>query len=245
MQKVEIKGTIVNDEQVAIYEMFGIAHTSPSNVVLPEDGSDILVEVNSGGGAVFAGSEIYTKLKTYEGKVTARVVGLAASAASVILMGADEIEISPTAQIMIHNAWSYVEGDADEMEAQANVLRGINKSIQSAYIAKTGLSESELKEYMDAETWLTAEEAVELGFADKVMFTKDQTTPANVYASVGCVLPDEVLAKVDKFMNQENPFTIQFDWDKFDYEGLVNEIVNRLQKTEELKSDKPSRLFLF
>lgn len=245
MRKIEIKGTIVNDEQAAIYKMFGIVHTSPSNVVLPEDGSDILVEINSGGGAVFAGSEIFTKLKAYEGKVTARVVGLAASAASVILMGADEVEISPTAQIMIHNAWSYVEGDADEMEAQASVLRGINKSIQSAYIAKTGLSEGELKDYMDAETWLTADEAVELGFADKVMFTEDKTTPVNVYASVGCVLPDEVLAKVDKFMNQENPFTVQLDWDKFDWDRLVNEIVNRLQKTEEPEPDKPSRLFLF
>lgn len=239
MQKVEIKGTIVNDEQAAIYEMFGIAHTSPSNVVLPEDGSDILVEVNSGGGAVFAGSEIYTKLKAYEGKVTARVVGLAASAASVILMGADEIEISPTAQIMIHNAWSYIEGNADEMEVQASILRGIDKSIQSAYLAKTGLSEDELKGYMDSETWMTAKEAVELGFADRVMFA-EESTPMNVYASAGHVLPDEVLAKVDKFLKQEESLSI-----KLDVERLAETIANRLQKTEELESDKPSRLFLF
>lgn len=249
MEKIEIKGTIVDDGQVAIYKMFGIVHTSPSSVILPEDGSDILVEINSGGGAVFAGSEIFTKLKAYEGKVTARVVGLAASAASVILMGADEVEISPTAQIMIHNAWSYVEGDADEMEARASVLRGINKSIQSAYIAKTGLSEEELKDYMDAETWLTADEAVELGFADKVMFTEEQTTPVNVYASVGYVLPDEVLAKIDMFMKQENLFDINIDLDdlsakivnSIDFDGLADKIVNRIQKTD----DKPQRLSLF
>lgn len=245
MQKIEIKGTIVNDEQSAIYKMFGIVHTSPSSVVLPEDGNDVLVEINSGGGSVFAGSEIFTKLKAYEGKVTARVVGLAASAASVILMGADEVEISPTAQIMIHNAWSKVEGDADEMEAHASILRGINKSIRFAYIAKTGLSDDELKDYMDANTWMTADKAVELGFADKIMFTEEPTTPVNIYASVGCVLPDEVLAKVDKFMNQENPFTVQLDWDKFDWDGLVNKIVNRLQETEEPEPNKPSRLFLF
>ncbi|MBJ6745211.1 Clp protease ClpP [Streptococcus sp. 121] len=249
MEKIEIKGTIVDDGQAAIYKMFGIVHTSPSSVILPEDGSDILVEINSGGGAVFAGSEIFTKLKAYEGKVTARVVGLAASAASVILMGADEVEISPTAQIMIHNAWSYVEGDADEMEAHASVLRGINKSIQSAYIAKTGLSEEELKDYMDAETWLTADEAVELGFADKVMFAEEQTNPANVYASVGCVLPDEVLAKVDMFMKQENLFDIDIDLDdlsakivnSIDFDGLADKIASRLQKTD----DKPQRLSLF
>lgn len=245
MQKIDIKGTIVSDEESAIYDMFGIVHTSPSSVVLPEDGSDVLVEINSGGGAVFAGSEIFTKLKAYEGKVTARVVGLAASAASVILMGADEIEISPTAQIMVHNAWSYVEGDADEMEAHASVLRGINKSIQSAYIAKTGLSEDELKDYMDAETWFTADEAVELGFADRVMFSGEQTTPANVYASVGCVLPDEVLAKVDMFMKQENLFDLDDLSSKIvnriDFDGLADKIANRLQKTD----DKPQRLSLF
>lgn len=244
MKKIEVKGTIVSDSQAKIYQYFGIPYTSPSSVILPETGEDVLVEINSGGGEVFAGSEIFTKLKAYEGKVTARVVGLAASAASVILMGADEIEISPTAQIMIHNAWSTAVGDSKDMLHEASVLDGINQSIMTAYVMKTDISKNELYDLMEAETWMGAERAVELGFADRIMF-EEEKAPVNVYASAGYVLPDEVLAKVEKFMKQENPFTIQFDWDKFDYAGLADEVANRLQKTEESIPDKPSRLSLF
>ncbi|MBF0843013.1 Clp protease ClpP, partial [Streptococcus danieliae] len=163
MTKIEIKGTIVSDSHAYIYQYFGIPYTSPASVVLPDNGEDVLVEINSGGGEVFAGSEIFTKLKAYQGKVTAQVVGLAASAASFILMGADEIEISPTAQIMIHNAWSEAVGDSKDMLHEAGVLEGINQSIMKAYMMKSDLTEAELHDLMDSETWMGADRAIELG----------------------------------------------------------------------------------
>lgn len=260
MKKIEVKGTIVSDSQAKIYQYFGIPYTSPSSVILPETGEDVLVEINSGGGEVFAGSEIFTKLKAYEGKVTARVVGLAASAASVILMGADEIEISPTAQIMIHNAWSSAVGDSKDMLHEAEILDGINQSIMNAYTMKTDLSRAELHDLMETETWMGADRAVELGFADRIMF-EEKTTPMNVYASAGYVLPEEVLAKVDKFMQQDDPFKITPDWSTFPEDGLANNLANRLvdslgdsladkvasrlQTIEKHESNKPSSLFLF
>ncbi|MCU0082174.1 head maturation protease, ClpP-related [Streptococcus danieliae] len=244
MKKIEVKGTIVSDSQARFYKYFGIPCTSPSSVALPETGEDVLIEINSGGGEVFAGSEIFTKLKAYEGKVTAHVVGLAASAASVVLMGADEIEISPTAQIMIHNAWSYAIGDSKDMLHEAEILEGINQSIMNAYTMKTARSKEELQELMEAETWMGAERAVELGFADRIMF-EEEKAPVNVYASAGYVLPDEVLAKVEKFMQQDNPFKVAVDWDTFPMDELADKIASRLQTTEKDNSDKPSSLFLF
>lgn len=244
MTKIEIKGTIVSDSQAYIYQYFGIPYTSPASVVLPDNGEDVLVEINSGGGEVFAGSEIFTKLKAYQGKVTAQVVGLAASAASFILMGADEIEISPTAQIMIHNAWSEAVGDSKDMLHEAEILEGINQSIMKAYMMKSDLTEAELHDLMDSETWMGADRAIELGFADRIMFEEKETI-LNLYASAGYVLPDKVLAKVEKFMQQDNPFSVNVDWSTFPMDELADKIASRLQTTEKDNSDKPSRLSLF
>ena len=121
-----------------IYDWFDWDCTAPKNVVLPETGEDIEVHINSGGGDVYAGSEIYTALRSYSGKVVVKIVGIAASAASVIAMAGDEVEISPTAQIMIHNVSSNVSGDHNALLHEAEVLEGFNKSIANAYIYKTG-----------------------------------------------------------------------------------------------------------
>lgn len=243
MKKIEIKGTIVSDSQASIYEMFEIAHTNPKAVELPDTNEDILVEINSGGGEVFAGSEIYTKLKTYEGKVTARVVGLAASAASVILMAADEIEISPTAQIMIHNAWSTASGDARVMEKEADVLRSISDSLMSAYEAKTGLGREELRDLMDSETWMSAEEAVERGFADKVMFEQTPSV-ANMYASAGVVLSDEVIHRVETLIHDKKVHEVTATLDRNQIDEIVNRVVASLQKTELEEQKQPKVNYL-
>lgn len=138
MKVIPIKGTIVSNNDSWIYDWFGWDYTAPKNVVLPETGEDIEVHINSGGGDVYAGSEIYTALRSYSGKVVVKIVGIAASAASVIAMAGDEVEISPTAQIMIHNVSSNVSGDHNALLHEAEVLEGFNKSIANAYIYKTG-----------------------------------------------------------------------------------------------------------
>ena len=125
MKTINIKGTIVSDNAYRIYEWMGMEATSPKTVInsLPKSKEDIEVIINSGGGDVFAGSEIFTALKSYEGNVTAKIVGLAASAASFIAMGADKVLISPTAQMMIHNVSTSVSGDYRDFESATEALK--------------------------------------------------------------------------------------------------------------------------
>ncbi|QBX14916.1 Clp protease-like protein [Streptococcus phage Javan161] len=137
---------------------------------LPEDNSDIILEVNSNGGLVTVGSEIYTALRNYKGKVTAEITGMAASAASVAVMGADKVVMSPTAQMMVHKAlFNWVSGNSDDLDKASNALKSSDKAIVNAYVAKTGLSEDEIMDLMRNETFMSAQDAVEKGFADEVM----------------------------------------------------------------------------
>ncbi|WMI80910.1 head maturation protease, ClpP-related [Anaerotignum sp. MB30-C6] len=199
MGKIEIKGPIISDGDQWIYDWFGIPATSPSKVnkALSEmkDSEDVEVIINSGGGSVYAGSEIYTALKSHAGKTVGKVVGIAASAASVIAMGVKWLEISPTAQIMVHRASTFGSGNKEDFEHVAGVLSGIDASIANAYEIKTGLSANELLDMMSKETWLTAQKAKELGFADAVMF---ETEPVivNSIADSGGMLPQGVIDKI-------------------------------------------------
>lgn len=201
MAKVKIKGTIVSNDDKWIYEWFGMEATAPkdvSNVVEQANGESLEVEINSGGGDVYAGSEIYTLLKDYKGKVEVKILGIAASAASLIAMAGDIVKISPSAQIMIHNVRSMAVGDYRDMEHEAGVLKGFNKSIANAYMLKTGMSQEELLDLMDKETWLTAQDAKKLGFVDEIMFDEGNQLVAS--ASTSMVLPREVINKIRNYI---------------------------------------------
>ncbi|BDR56884.1 head maturation protease, ClpP-related [Xylocopilactobacillus apis] len=179
MTEINIKGDVVDSNSSSFYEFFGMSYISPNVVedTLANATDDITLNVASNGGDVFAASEIYTLLKNYSGgKITAKIQGLAASAASVIAMAADNVEISPTAQIMIHKASVYgVDyGNADDFQHQAEVLDGIDQSIVNAYVSKTGMDEGKILNMMTKETWLTAQQAVDYGFADSIMFVDDK-----------------------------------------------------------------------
>ena len=194
--KVNIKGPIVGNSDAWIYEWFGIEATSPSMVdkaIEKANGEDLEVEINSGGGSVFAGSEIYTALKSYPGNVTVKIVGLAASAASVIAMAGKKVLMSPTAQMMIHNVSSCAAGDYREMEHTAEILKSANDTIANAYRLKTGKTQEELLRLMDNETWMTAQKAKELGFIDEVMFEDIQLAASTSYSGL---LPPEVINKM-------------------------------------------------
>ena len=141
---------------------------------LLSDSGDISVWLNSPGGDVFAASQIYTMLKEYAGKVSVRIDGLAASAASVIAMAGDEIIMSPVAMMMIHNPSTIAIGDSEEMLRAKALLDEVKESIINAYELKSGLSRTKLSHLMDAETWMNANKAIELGFADKIMFAEDE-----------------------------------------------------------------------
>ena len=182
-----INGDIVDDDTAWMYNFFGMSCTSPKSVrdVLQDSDDDeathedLTVDISSGGGDVFAGSEIYTLLRNYTGKVVINIYGMAASAASVIAMAGDEVNMSPTAQMMIHKAWSVNQGNADDHEHEAKVLDSIDQSIVNAYVDKTGLKRDDILQMMQNETWMTAQEAVDKGFADGIMFHNDDDDEDN------------------------------------------------------------------
>ncbi|WP_334117188.1 head maturation protease, ClpP-related [Ligilactobacillus sp.] len=170
MTAIEVKADIVDNDTGRFYDWIGWDAVYPGKVATLLDGADeVEVNINSNGGDVFAASEIYTLLAQHSGRVTVNIQGLAASAASVIAMAGDVVHISPTAQIMIHKAWTTADGNADDMAHTADFLEGIDDSIMNAYVAKTGLDKAELSNMMAKETWLTASQAVDYGFADDVM----------------------------------------------------------------------------
>ena len=130
---------------------------------------DITVWINSPGGDCVAAAQIYNMLSNYKGKVTVKIDGIAASAASVIAMAGDTVLVSPVSMLMIHNPATMAWGDHAEMQKAMDMLSEVKESIINAYVLKTGLSRPKLSHLMDAETWMDANKAVELGFADDIM----------------------------------------------------------------------------
>ena len=135
---------------------------------------NITVWINSPGGDVFAAAQIYNMLRDYKGSVTVKIDGIAASAASVIAMAGDKVCVSPVAMMMIHNPATMAMGDAKDMQKAIVMLNEVKESILNAYEFKTGLTRARLSHMMDDETWFNAKKAVELGFADKILFDSDE-----------------------------------------------------------------------
>ena len=194
-KRIKMKGPLISNNEYEVYEFFGLEAVSAKSITdqFPEDiNEDITLEVNSNGGLVTVGSEIYTALKKYKGHVTAEVTGMAASAASVAVMGADTVRMSPTAQIMIHKALlTRAAGNSDDLEKAVNALKSSDQSIINAYVSKTGLSEDEIFEMMKNETFMSATEAIEKGFADEIMtFEKDLGAVASLESGL---LPQAVI----------------------------------------------------
>lgn len=147
---------------------------------LISESGDITIWINSPGGDVFAASQIYNMLMDYQGNVTVKIDGLAASAASVIAMAGGDVLMSPVSMLMIHNPMTLAFGDTAEMEKAISMLGEVKESIINAYELKTGLSRAKLAHLMDAESWFNAKKAVELGFADGIMFsTQSEQVPTN------------------------------------------------------------------
>lgn len=135
---------------------------------------NITVWINSPGGDVFAAAQIYNMLRDYKGSVTVKIDGIAASAASVIAMAGDTVCVSPVAMMMIHNPATMAMGEAKDMQKAIVMLNEVKESILNAYEFKTGLTRARLSHMMDDETWFNAKKAVELGFADKILFDSDE-----------------------------------------------------------------------
>lgn len=225
--KINVKGAIISNNDKWIYDMLEMDATSPKDIVdaLPSNNEDIEVIINSGGGDVFAGSEIYTTLKDYAGNVNIKVVGVAASAASVIAMAGNHIEMSPTAQMMIHNASTMAFGDDRAMASASEMLNSVNRGIANAYIEKTGKSEQEVLDLMNQETWFSAQDAVDLGFADSKMFGED--TPKLV-ANSGQMLSNDAVNRIATLMSKTPEI-------KIDVDAIANKVIEKLEEKESSK----------
>ena len=164
---------------------------------LTENAGDITVWLNSPGGDVFAASQIYNMLMDYKGKVTVKIDGIAASAASVIAMAGGEVLMSPVSMIMIHNPMTLAFGDSGEMGKAITMLDEVKESIINAYELKTGLSRKRLSDFMNNESWFNAKKAVELGFADKIILPD---TKADLPKTEGLLFSN--LAVVNSFLGK-------------------------------------------
>lgn len=167
---VRINGVIVPDDDVDFYEWFGISAFSPKKIheaIREAAGERLDVFINSNGGAVTAGSEIYESIRQYAGGALIHVTGVAHSAASVIACAA-ESEMAPTGLMMVHCASGCAWGNHAEMEKTAEILKTVDKALAAAYREKSGMPENEILQMMEVETWLTAEDAVAYGLIDRV-----------------------------------------------------------------------------
>ena len=201
MKTLLINGPVVNDADAWFYDWFGEPYVSPKNVrdFLGEaEGEDIALSINSGGGSVFAGSEIYTMLKEYPGRVEVVVSGLCASIATVIMLAGDTIKASPISQIMIHNASMNAQGDYRDLEHASVVIGGVSQTLINLYATRTGLDEETIKQYVDDETWFSADKALELGFIDEVLFSDTIPLVASAYRS------EEMIAKFKEVLDAQN-----------------------------------------
>ncbi len=241
-KKFAIKGTIVPSDYQELYDWIGWEATSPAKIeaFLEEaKGADIILEVNSPGGYVFAGMEIYNRLKMYSGKITAVVLSIAASAASLIICAADTVQMSPVSQLMIHRTHSWTEGDKNDMYKTADDLAKLDESIANAYVDKTGLSKDEVLKLMDVTTWMGAEEAKEKNFADEILFQQEEQPAAAAYGidmangascSAAIMLTSEQIARMREAMmakqtvnKQQETAALNLLMQKYNYLSLKGE----------------------
>lgn len=195
MAVLEIKGDIIPNDDKWIYDWLEWDSTCPDDVETVisgmQQGEKLEVIVNSGGGSVMAGQEIYSKLKR-RNDVTIEIQSLAGSAAGVVAM-AGKSKISPVGMIMIHNvSLSGASGDYHDMQKNAEILKQMNAAMASAYTEKSGMPLEEVLKLMDRETWLTANQCLEYGFVDEVMTERQIFTNA----VAGMRLTDEIRQRV-------------------------------------------------
>lgn len=204
MPKINIKGPIIDSSQQWIYDYFEIEATSPSKVnkiLASVNGVENLeVEINSCGGDISAGSEIYTAIRGYnKGNVTINIVGSAYSAGSVIAM-AGTCYMSPTAMMMCHKVSCGASGDSNVMDKTSQVLKVADQTIANAYVAKSGMSMEDALKMMDEETWLTAQQAKEKGLIDGIMFENNNSSTSSFFNSFNGMIPQEI---IDKMQNEK------------------------------------------
>ena len=204
MPRLDIRGVIVPNDYEWYYDFLGEEHTSPrlvSDVISGANGELIDVYINSLGGEIASGSEIYTMLNQYR-NIMIHITGQAHSAASVVAM-AGPSEMSPTALMMVHCVSTALSGNHSDFEHAVEMLNAADEALSSAYTAKSGMSKAQALAMMNAETWLTAEKAVELGLVDKIT----DVQAAAMTASLGFELPTQEQLETAKKIKESAEFS--------------------------------------
>lgn len=196
VKQLKINGPIISNDDKWFYDWVEKEATCPKDIIdkLPESAEDIEITINSYGGLVDMGNEIYTALLAYPGNVTANIV-MAGSAASIIAMSAGKLCMSPVGQIMIHNVKMGAQGDYHDMDKASEILVKANSALANAYVMKTGKSKDEILKLMESETWLTADEAVTNGFADEIMF-ENKERPLLVADGGSGLVPQHIIQEM-------------------------------------------------
>lgn len=192
---------------------------------------DLTVRINSPGGDVSAGVAIYNMLNEHEGYVTVKVDGLAASIASLIAMAGDKIIMLPGSMMMVHLPWTIAGGNADDMEQVVEMLKKTGESLIPIYAARTGLSEERIEELLRAETWMTAQDAVELGFADEAEGAK--TTLAEAMAKISELTNSMQSAVMQPVMSLKAKTEVEDDTNTTDTPAEVDEEKSETTDAEE------------
>lgn len=224
-----MNGEVIPSDYADVYDYLGYENINPKAIkqALNEaNGSDVELEINSPGGYVDAGSEIYTALKEYQGQVTAKITGQACSAASWIALAADRVEMSPTAQMMIHRASTMSIGNSDDLASDLNALNSLDKSFVDLYSQRTGLDAQEVYRLMCNTTWMNAKEAVDKGFADEIMFQNDKKT-ALVNADGSLSVKPDTINKIKNLLHgksTENVVKLQENLNKENKSQLTNKL---------------------
>lgn len=203
MKRVNVYGVIIPNDYKWYFDYFEEDSTCPKdiyNAIAEANGDELEVYINSPGGIIEAGSEIYTTLRSHQGSLKIYVVGQACSAASIIAM-AGHCEMSPTALMMVHCVSTRASGNHSDMEKTAEVLRTADDALSNAYVAKTGMSKDEVLQMMEEETWLTAEQAKAKGLIDGVMF--EEKEPLRLTASNFELPSEEQLNRVKTMMKEQ------------------------------------------
>jgi len=195
MAEIDVRGDIISNDDAWIYDWLEWDYTNPGKIKqaleLKPENETLKVLINSGGGDVWAGQEIYSLLHGRD-DVEIEIQSMAGSAASVIAM-ANHCAMSPVAMIMIHNVAMYgAGGDYHDMKKNAEILQQYNEALAEAYTEKTGMDKGEVLKLMDRETWLTANQSLELGFVDELIEPKAAVTNA----ISGIRLTEEIRQKV-------------------------------------------------
>lgn len=232
---IPINTELVDDETAQVMKNWNLDLVSPQAVrdALPADGTDVTIEIDSPGGYVTAGSAIASLLKDYSGSVTAKIIGEAASAATVVALAADKIEMAPTATFMIHRvSVSGVSGNTGDMDKFKDVLSMQDQQFANLYASRTGKTPDEMLKLMTDETYMSAEQAKELGFVDEIMFDEQ---PSLVAGPKTMLTPEivDALKAYRKIKDKPTEPAVKIDTDE-----LAEKLANKLKPHEEPKQSK-------